>query len=989
MCKNMQPSDNFEELSKSVIQYLLRDTDAEIIKTRSKKDGGYDVIVECRDGALRQCAFFECKLRKGNLNLRDIAANVIIAFNHGALSFVAITNHDFTQQTGNELLDFCQHTVLNIKIIVGEEIKQLIEKCGDPIADELCAYLDIKKTQRKDDFQALRINFDKNLLSQLFSQTNHKNKMVEPLIEQLFLNEIESISSSLCMGSLVVVYGYIGVGKRDIIQAAILKTNKRAITIEATLHKTKDLVILDLLAQIWGIPTTNIFSLFSRNDVESITQVVGDKYINEETIKILKALLNDDFADSRATARQNALLCDYIASLIVLHKKDVGYVLYIQKLQYACKEIYDFLIYFIKYLAKSSIGCVISYQEPEYELQTGENPIEKLRHIHGYEEYHINPLTEETAIKYIKSIYPNISLHIAKLIVSKVGVRLYNLTHMLKNLIPDNSFILSDSKKLSQKLQCITPNNVSNVVSYILPQHQCVCPALFETCYILDCRVPVEICLLLGISTYTLENLVQAGLFQYNHELITAQNEFVYNWIMNAYSDTSLTIKFRAKKLLDLLNQQILPYNSERISLYRILNRNEEALLLLDEDIISMSREKQYSILRRELVLAINISHSTRQYEKEAYYLIILLDIITIQKELGTSKAEEYILLLENCLRKKYIPESYKIALSFFKLKRAFKLGNYTEDADNSIQIGRQYYDACISRKIFNNNGDWLGRVCGCYALLVKETLGNEPALEIFSNALKMLPDSFELRREYYSHIACMNLYESPLCAFEYYQKIIELFENEAPDSAALPFHEYGDLAMCQLIAGNLEYALDLVDEAIEICQSNGLSDEEGRCFNIRGCVEWCMGNLQLAEEDFLEATSIMCDSGYLHYAWRSQMNLLQLSLLTGNYSTERISMLHNLYTDFGDLLKGKIRSLVQYDTISFRKTREYHALLVLGVLWNKIGECTDSYKKISSDFALGKHNEIYRDDVKAFISGNYTFIPSPYLKNGYIYLVG
>lgn len=90
-------ADDFEELSKSIVKYLLQDTDAEITRTKSQKDGGYDIVVTYQDNHSKKCALFECKLRKSNLNLRDIAANVIIAFNHGAIALVAITNYDFTQ----------------------------------------------------------------------------------------------------------------------------------------------------------------------------------------------------------------------------------------------------------------------------------------------------------------------------------------------------------------------------------------------------------------------------------------------------------------------------------------------------------------------------------------------------------------------------------------------------------------------------------------------------------------------------------------------------------------------------------------------------------------------------------------------------------------------------------------------------------------------------------------------------------------------------
>lgn len=94
MTEEQRLSSKFETLSEEIVKYLFRNADAEVHRTRERNDGGYDVIVECHSGDKTNKAYFECKLRNKNLNLRDIAANVIIAFNHGVIAFVALTNHN-------------------------------------------------------------------------------------------------------------------------------------------------------------------------------------------------------------------------------------------------------------------------------------------------------------------------------------------------------------------------------------------------------------------------------------------------------------------------------------------------------------------------------------------------------------------------------------------------------------------------------------------------------------------------------------------------------------------------------------------------------------------------------------------------------------------------------------------------------------------------------------------------------------------------------
>ena len=44
MSKLKEYSDTFETLSKSIVKYLLRDVDTEIVQTKSKKDESHHII---------------------------------------------------------------------------------------------------------------------------------------------------------------------------------------------------------------------------------------------------------------------------------------------------------------------------------------------------------------------------------------------------------------------------------------------------------------------------------------------------------------------------------------------------------------------------------------------------------------------------------------------------------------------------------------------------------------------------------------------------------------------------------------------------------------------------------------------------------------------------------------------------------------------------------------------------------------------------------
>ena len=142
------------------------------------------------------------------------------------------------------------------------DFKRLLDDPSN-IEINLYNYINIRKTLRKDDFKALRINFNENILKQIFPEKAYYNLENNSPIKQLYSDEIQYITRALQSRTLIAVTGYLGVGKNVIIQEALSKINKRIITIDALLHETKDLIILEILAQIWGISKIEIFSLFS------------------------------------------------------------------------------------------------------------------------------------------------------------------------------------------------------------------------------------------------------------------------------------------------------------------------------------------------------------------------------------------------------------------------------------------------------------------------------------------------------------------------------------------------------------------------------------------------------------------------------------------------------------------------------------------------------------------------------------------------------
>lgn len=312
--------------------------------------------------------------------------------------------------------------------------------------------------------------------------------------------------------------------------------------------------------------------------------MVGDQYNEKNTRELLTTLLNENYEAKQFSEWNNVLLCKYIINLLTLHIENIGFVIYIRKLQFASQEIYDFLIYFIKYIAVENIACVITYDIPEYALQDGKKPLDKLCYIDQFNEYPIKLMSKDNALQFIQQMYPKLSCHVANMIISKVGTRFYNLSHLLKTLFPNGNTYTLDNGTIIQKLQFCSPNNVPSLLSQSLIYYNKKYSNLFRICYLFECQVPLELCDYIDALEQNLDLLIDAGIFICDSGLLTAQNEFVKDWIMHAYSYNSLSIQNTARRLLN--DSKKITYNIGYVNIYRVLGYNKQALLLLEKILI-------------------------------------------------------------------------------------------------------------------------------------------------------------------------------------------------------------------------------------------------------------------------------------------------------------------------------------------------------------------------------------------------------------------
>lgn len=983
-------SQEFEELAETVVRELFKGSGAQITRTRRYKDSGYDIVVQCSDGNVEQKIYFECKLRSSNLNLRDIAANVIIAFNEGAVGLVALTNYDYTAQAAEQIGQFYQKTILNIKIIVGAEIKRIVLRNNIQVSEDLLSILKEAATTRKDTMPFLRIDLSKqNAYTQILQKEALQNQVSETFLDTLMFRESEVALQQLQQGYTVLVSGYAGVGKSTFISSILNRCLCRQVHLDGMLYTTQEQLLLELLMQIWGIPERFLIANLEEDHLNAISSRIGGEENDTETAQIIRSIVNASNAGLGHSIQYNCLICRYLLSLLNIHKNNIQYVFYLENIQFCRPEIFHLLVYLIKLLNSSKIGCIVEYKDGEYALQSENELLPEIEHLEHYISVNIDVLDNSQALAYLKYVKPDLPQATAKMILSLVGCRLYNIALTL-NYLKQRTIDFDDPHQIAIELSALTPNDIPNIVSKTFPFYRQKYRALFDLMALLRGPVPLEFLPVAEVEDDEADKLVNEQIVICKSGHIVPANEFVLREILRSIYPFRTGHRKIANRILEFTDKDPEQYQSARIYMFYHIERYDNALALLNQYIPRLKRERQYSALIEYLDIAIDSAQKLKDYGRYVSFIVQQLDIMVLKKDITNSKAADRLSELSQMLSSRRIREGadrFQLAHDYFLGKRMFKLGRLSAD-EPVFQINKLHYEDCVSGRYSDNAEDWLGRVCCNYAIFVKETQGNVPALSVFQQALAALPDSFELRREYYSHEACMRLYGAPGEACSFYRKVLKMFDRQ-PGRCALPFHERGDVAMSLLLSGQFDEAIWAAQESVELADSYGVWDEVGRITNIEGCAWLCAGDEQKAEELFAESTSIMERSGYRLYCWRSRLNELQMKLCTPGNKQGLRPFLRKTYDDFKALLQNKVLQLVSLPTGEFVKTREYHALLAFGKCFRLMGDFAE--ETIVAEFGLEHIKDVYLGHIRELTErpDHRVIEDSPYFCKGKIFMVG
>lgn len=982
-------SQEFEELAEKVVRKLLEGSDAQISRTRQRKDGGYDIVAQCIDGGIMQKVYFECKLRGGNLNLRDIAANVIIAFNEGAVGLVALTNYDYTAQADEQISQFYQKTILNVKIIVGAEIKRIVLDHDIPISEDLLSILK-ESTAKKDMSPFLRLDFSsENIYTQILQKAPPKVHASKTFLDTLMSREMEAASQELRQGYTILVSGYAGVGKSTFIASVLNRCPAHEVHLDGLLYTTQEQLLLELLMQIWGIPERFLIADLEEEHINEISSRIGGEENDTETRQIIRSIVNASGTVSSHSIHYNCSICRYLVSLLNIHKDTTQYVFYFENVQFCKPETFHLLVYLIKQLNSAGVGCVIEYQDGEYAVQYENELLPEVKYLQRYTSFDIGILERSQSLEFLKYAKPDLSQTAREMILSLVGYRLYNLS-LAVNYLEKRTVSFSDPHQIARELDALTPNDIPNIVNKTLPIYRQRHRVLFDLMALLHGSVPIEFLPVAGVDEKEADSLIDEQIIVCKSGRVVPANEFVLHEILSSVYPLHTSHMQIANRILKFTDQYPEQYQSARIYMFYHTEQYDRALTLLDDYIQQLWRGRQYSALIEYFDIAIDCARRLKDNDRYTSFIVGQLDAIVLKKDITTPKAADRISELAQMLSSHLIRDDihmFQLAHDYFLGKRMFKLGRLAED-EPIFQANKLHYEDCINGRYTDNAEDWLGRVCCNYALFVKETQGNTPALTVFQQALAAIPGSFELQREYYSHEACMRLYDTPEEAYSLYQKVLDLFDSQ-PNHCGLPFHDRGDMAMSLLLSKRFNEAIQVAKESGELADSYGVWDEVGRIRNIEGCAWLCIGREKEAEESFVESTAIMERSGYKLYCWRSRLNELQTKLCAPGDKRHLQPFLQRTYDDFKVLLRNKIFKLATLPAADFSKTREYHALLAFGNCFRLLGMPME--EMIVDEFGLHTVADMYLTHIRELSKtpDKCVIKDSPYFCRGKIFMVG
>ncbi len=980
-------SKDFEKLSIKIIQLLFKDYFVDIKSTEYQKDGGYDALVRIYDEKHNaHHIYFECKLRSKTLNLRDISANLVIAYVEGAIALVVLTNTGYTKQLSQNFKAFNDKTFFNIKIVIGDEIAQFVYFHKIEISEKLNALLNKPITNVKThDIFKLDL-YQKDIYKQLFNNKNQNENQESNFIMEIFSDSFEQALCNLASNRILLLKSAKGTGKTAFANALVEKLKGKKIQITANIYPSQTQLLIEILFSICGVPFSSIAQEFSKETIDRIVNIVKRNFGNNGSFiaNIVEDLLYPKRQTDVTSELYNITLCHFMIGLLKKHT-EMKYVFHIEGYNFAPKEVQVFLLYFCKEMQENNITCILEEDLIEYEVQENYDPyFSNQMGILTVKEIELPFLNKDQSITFLNKTLPNFPHHIKKSIIKKTGNRLAYLAAAVsysRNFYQENQ----SYSDLNQYLNNILIHNYANFMSRELGKYYMSSSKILDYIWLCNYRISFELSEIIFDKSehQILQSLIQIGFLEFSNATLIVPSQiskYLLDEVINLNSYLFLINVNNLKKTIGSKLFSDFNYLDIAIRIELALNEQLHAIELLNKCIDHAMKHRHYS----EVIEYIQVIKDNKSFLNAEEQLVILekeLKTREIQKDIASkdfySLIQSYGQLIDNIPKEKqYV---FQLKYDYFKCVYLFEKCNFHD----SWMLTKRYY---LQNEYLDTNdlNQFLAGINIIYVLSIKEIYGNEKAMKCFEKTIIEYPNSIEVKREYYSHIGCMNFYNDPYKSLEYFNKIILMLQRFSSEYYPLPFHEYVDRCMAAICSKQYNLTETYCEEAIKIMESNGVFNELGRLYNIKGCLEICKNNLEGAKIFFYEAVSLSDNYCYPLYDWRYKLNYAVLLSKLGILQ-ESMSILNSAYLDFKDIYKDKLSKLsCQKD---FKITREYFALMLFISTYHR----NKSKETILSDFGLTHLMKQISEHVKQLTDGRYKnvyFKDCSYAVGKYLYML-
>lgn len=257
-----------------------------------------------------------------------------------------MTNNTFTPQLEKELCRFRDSSHLNIKVVIGEGIESVVNVYEVSIDDKL---LDLLKKKKQQEYHTQFIAHFKFKFRRCVRADHQKsmskfdNKEADFMAE-MYPDNIERALLWIKNNKSFVVNGYIGTGKSAFISKILDTVDRQCIRLNAEVLMSQELVIINLIRKIWGLPDNINIDEFKADEVKYIMDSIGND-LPKKTRRSLECILNN--AAIPEEIEENSILCKYLVLQMERHRAKTKYIVYFDNFHAANQEVGNLFVYLI------------------------------------------------------------------------------------------------------------------------------------------------------------------------------------------------------------------------------------------------------------------------------------------------------------------------------------------------------------------------------------------------------------------------------------------------------------------------------------------------------------------------------------------------------------------------------------------------------------------------------------------------------------------